>query len=89
LLWQQRISDYTQPGAIANAINKNAFQAIYQFFSDASKDQLRGFHWSIGIKPDWPLSVMPSTKNISSRHELLMGMKSDLVVVWERIEHEG
>lgn len=44
LLWQQRISDYTQPGASANAINKNAFQAVHQFFSDASKGQLTGFH---------------------------------------------
>jgi hypothetical protein len=44
LLWQQRISDYTQPGASANAINKNAFKAVHQFFSDASKGQLTGFH---------------------------------------------
>ncbi|HUH96109.1 MAG TPA: hypothetical protein VLZ89_02045 [Anaerolineales bacterium] len=44
LLWQQRISDYTQQGALANAINKNAFQAVHQFFSDASKNQLSGFH---------------------------------------------
>jgi len=44
LLWQQRISDYTQQGASANAINKNAFQAVYQFFSDASQNQLNGYH---------------------------------------------
>lgn len=44
LLWQQRISDYTQQGALANAINKNTFQAVYQFFSDASRNQLTGFH---------------------------------------------
>ncbi len=44
LLWQQRISDYTQQGASANAINKNAFQAVHQFFTDASKGQLAGFH---------------------------------------------
>ncbi|HUI87327.1 MAG TPA: hypothetical protein VLX61_01255 [Anaerolineales bacterium] len=44
VLWQQRVSDYTQPGALAAAINKNAFQAVYQFFSDASKGQLAGFH---------------------------------------------
>ena len=44
LLWQQRISDYIQQGAIANAVNKNAFQAVHQFFLDASKNQLHGFH---------------------------------------------
>jgi len=43
LLWQQRISDYTQPGAVAAAINQNAFQAVHQFFSDASENQLTGF----------------------------------------------
>ena len=44
LLWQQRISDYIQQGASANAINKNAFQAVHQFFSDASQNQLNGYH---------------------------------------------
>jgi hypothetical protein len=44
LLLQQRISDFTQPGASANAINKNTFQDIYQFFTDASEGQLTGFH---------------------------------------------
>ena len=44
LLWRQRISDYTQPGALENAINKTAFQAVYQFFSDASRNQLAGYH---------------------------------------------
>jgi len=44
MLWQQRISDYTQQGAQANAINKNAFAAVHQFFSDASREQLHGYH---------------------------------------------
>jgi len=44
LLWQQRISDYTQQGASANAINKKTFQDINQFYMDASKGQLSGFH---------------------------------------------
>ncbi len=44
LLWRQRLSDYLQPGAKKNAINKNAFEAVHQFFSDANQEQLIGYH---------------------------------------------
>jgi hypothetical protein len=44
LLWRQRLSDYLQPGATSNAINKDAFTAVHQFFSDANQNQLIGYH---------------------------------------------
>jgi hypothetical protein len=43
ILWPQRILDYTQKGALENAVDPAAFQDTYTFFVDADHDQLRGY----------------------------------------------
>jgi hypothetical protein len=43
VLWPQRIMDYTQEGARANAVDPASFEATYQFYVDADHDQLRGY----------------------------------------------
>jgi hypothetical protein len=43
ILWSQRILDYTQAGALENAVNPAEFQDTYQFYVDADNDQLRGY----------------------------------------------
>jgi hypothetical protein len=43
ILWAQRILDYTQKGALENAVDPTAFQDTYTFFVDADHDQLRGY----------------------------------------------
>jgi hypothetical protein len=43
ILWAQRIADYTQEGAQANAVDPEAFQDTYQFYIDAKNDQIRGY----------------------------------------------
>ena len=43
ILWSQRILDYTQEGAQANAVDPATFQDTYQFYVDADHDQLRGY----------------------------------------------
>ncbi len=44
VLWSQRIADYTQPGALENAVNPAEFQNTYQFYMDVKNGQLRGYH---------------------------------------------
>lgn len=44
ILWQQRILDYTQEGALESAVDPDSFQDMYTFYVDADKDQLRGYH---------------------------------------------
>jgi hypothetical protein len=44
ILWVQRIRDYTQAGAQANAVDPAEYQDTYQFYVDAAHDQLRGYH---------------------------------------------
>jgi hypothetical protein len=44
ILWSQRILDYTQKGALENAVDPATFQDTYTFFVDADHDQLRGYH---------------------------------------------
>lgn len=43
ILWSQRILDYTQEGAQANAVDPATFQDTYQFYVDADHNQLRGY----------------------------------------------
>ncbi len=43
ILWAQRIADYTNEGALQNAIDPTAFQDTYQFYIDAQNDQMRGY----------------------------------------------
>ncbi|MCL5611128.1 MAG: hypothetical protein M1485_01015 [Chloroflexi bacterium] len=44
VLWSQRIRDYTQQGALGSAVDLVSFQDMYQFYIDADKGQLRGYH---------------------------------------------
>jgi hypothetical protein len=43
IIWSQRILDYTQEGAQANAVDPATFQDTYQFYVDADHNQLRGY----------------------------------------------
>ena len=43
ILWSQRILDYTQEGALENAVDPATFQDTYTFFMDAKNDQIRGY----------------------------------------------
>lgn len=43
IIWSQRILDYTQEGAQANAVDPATFQDTYQFYVDADNDQLGGY----------------------------------------------
>jgi hypothetical protein len=43
ILWSQRILDYTNENALANAVDPVAFQDTYTFFVDANKDQIHGY----------------------------------------------
>jgi hypothetical protein len=43
ILWSQRILDYTNANAQANAVDPATFQDTYTFFVDADHDQVRGY----------------------------------------------
>jgi hypothetical protein len=43
ILWSQRILDYTNSKAQANAVDPATFQDTYTFFVDADHDQIRGY----------------------------------------------
>jgi hypothetical protein len=43
ILWAQRIADYTNANALANAIDPAEFQDTYQFYMDAKNDEIRGY----------------------------------------------
>ncbi|HKI54975.1 MAG TPA: hypothetical protein VJ987_12685, partial [Anaerolineales bacterium] len=44
IIWRQRILDYTREGAQENAVDPETFQSIYQFYVDADRDHLDGYH---------------------------------------------
>jgi hypothetical protein len=43
ILWSQRILDYTNANAQANAVDPATFQDTYTFFVDADHDRIRGY----------------------------------------------
>jgi hypothetical protein len=43
ILWSQRILDYTNANAQANAVDPATFQDTYTFFVDADHDKIRGY----------------------------------------------
>ena len=43
ILWSQRILDYTNSNAPANAVDPATFQDTYTFFVDADHDKIRGY----------------------------------------------
>ncbi len=44
ILWSQRILDYTQEGALENAVDPDSFQDTYTFYMDVKNEQVRGYH---------------------------------------------
>ncbi len=43
ILWSQRILDYTQEGALENAVDPATFQDTYTFYMDVKNDRVRGY----------------------------------------------